>query len=72
MNASITYLLKTSLAKNAKESASLSGTTLEVSTACLCLCLLVRMCICLCSIDSSTQEKRRSCVRLVPKTLFLF
>eukprot|EP01032_Pedospumella_encystans_P011289 gene11289-13134_t len=33
VNASITYLLKTSLAKNTKESASLSGTTLELPSS---------------------------------------
>jgi hypothetical protein len=39
VNASVTFLLKTTLAKTAKEgTSSLSGTTLEVSENARCLC----------------------------------
>jgi PTHB1 C-terminus len=41
MDASLTYLLKTALAKNTKESATLSNTTLEVRLRCAVVCCVV-------------------------------
>jgi hypothetical protein len=52
VNAAVMYLLKTSLAKNVKDtSSSLSGTTLEVYIyicMCVCVCMYVCVCVCMC------------------------
>jgi hypothetical protein len=48
MDASLTYLLKTALAKNTKESATLSNTTLEVRLLCSALRCGVLWCDVLC------------------------